>query len=1029
MTKIKKIILIFGVTLTLIFIFQNANNFTQAGLLLEPTCQDECSYIGQTQKRCSGKYVQKRTCGDYDSDPCLEWSSWQNYQDCGSDSWTNQYRCSGNWVQRKKIFKGCSNGKCYQRSKWINYQNCEEQGKVCEDGRCVWGCQDECFFPGQKRCVNDSNYQVCGNYDEDVCLEWSSPQSCGQDSCIGSTLRDYYCFLGKCSYRDTQCASQCFYCGDGVCNSECGESSSNCPQDCGYPELNVNCETSPNPAEIGEIVTFVANPSGGTGIYSYTWAGACQGDEKTCSVSFFQSGTYTAQVKVISGEQQKTTTCSVLVKEPECQCSCWSEWQNQGCGQGNCATNQMYQVRTRSCTPSGCDDEREERCVEHSSCQVRNDPVSGTLSVAPLSVCVGQQINLTITGQDDDGLLGFYAYYQGSWHWRDVQGISDTETWQIVENTLGTYSYCAQVYGKTPQGLSETANTSPYCINVEVSSCQPECINECSYTGQVRCYDYTHRQVCGNYDSDPCLEWSSPAICSGPTNCGYGSCAPTQKPSWYCSNGACAYNCVYDASCEPQPNYLACYQNDVWWFSPQGNLISKYQECGESYCDPWQEKYCQNNKVYQKRTCYNKGCANGACFTNSYIDTKLVETCSEDEVCSDGQCKKECECSSGPCCDGCHFKPSSAVCDVKIETQYGCPWGTGCGADVGKRTRSKFRYCSGKSSSCNGRWGNWTEWTSWRVADYCTINEICRPGYSKCQYRSACTRTYPTYIKHYKKVCVGNALFWYDSNNQQQEKYRDCNDDNTCTLDLCENGRCKFELKCDGTTCLIGSDDYCESCNHCGDGICNCEETICSCPQDCKIQGVTVSLLGKLEKEPREWRDEVEVEPEDIVDFLIVISNNGETTLKNLNVKIDLPSQIQYLNEAKSEGQFLLGDLENGVEIGEMPPKTIKTITFKGKILSREFLGDQNSFETLAHISADNLSATDPVRFVLKGPFAAKGLKGAMIAALKDILKGWLIWPLLILFGIVALFLAGFYLLFWLIRKRREKEMKASQSL
>jgi len=49
-----------------------------------------------------------------------------------------------------------------------------------------------------------------------------------------------------------------------------------------------------------------------------------------------------------------------------------------------------------------------------------------------------------------------------------------------------------------------------------------------------------------------------------------------------------------------------------------------------------------------------------------------------------------------------------------------------------------------------------------------------------------------------------------------------------------------------------------------------------------------------------------------------------------------------------------------------------------------------------------------------------------MIAALKDILKGWLIWLLLILLGIVALFMAGFYLLFWLVKKRREKTMKAT---
>ena len=1033
-----------------------------------PSCQNECSYSGQTQKRCYQNDVQKRVCGNYDSDPCLEWSSWQtiqdcgesgwtnkyrcsshylqrkyinrgcsnaqcyaneewrNYRDCGQDEWTNNYRCSGNWVQREKIKRGCSNNQCYQNSQWINYQNCEEEGKICQDGQCVWGCEDECSFIGQKRCANDSSYQICGNYDDDVCLEWSSPTSCGEDSCIGSTFRDYFCTgWGICTYQDTQCSSRCYSCGDGTCNSECGENSSNCPQDCGYPELNVSCYAQPNPAQVNENVSFIASVSGGTGNYTYLWSGACSGNQATCSTSFSQAGSYSSTITVTSGDQTKTASCCVIVNEPQCECSAWSNWQNQGCGQGGCAANQMYQIRTRDCNPDGCDIEQESRCVEDSTCQPQNDPVSGTLSVSPTSLCVGGQINLTISGQDDDGLSGFYAYFQGNWHWQDVSGTSGTKTWTIIENTPGVYTYCGQVYGKTPQGITETANTSPYCVNVNVSSCQPSCTNECSYVGQVRCYDSTHRQICGNYDSDACLEWSSPEVCSGPTNCGYGNCASNQRPSWYCSNGTCTYSCRYDSSCETPQNYLSCWQNDVWWFSGSTHQpLSKYQECGEDSCGDWQDKYCQGNKVYQKRICYERGCANGSCYSNQYTDTRLVEECAPDETCVDGECKKECECSSGPCCDGCHYKPATSVCDVEIDTQYGCPWGTGCGADVAKRTRSKFRYCSGNSASCNGRWGSWSEWSSWRVADYCTINEVCRPGYQKCQYRSSCASPGPSYIKHYRKVCIGNSLWWYDSNDQKQDKYRDCIDNNTCTQDFCENGKCIFELKCDGTTCPVGSQDYCQNCEHCGDGVCNCQEDICSCPQDCKIEGISISLLAKLEKQATEWQDEVKVEAGDIVDFLLVISNHGEETLSNLNVKIDLPSQIQYLDEAKSEGQAILGDLENGVNIGNIEPKTIKTITFKGKIASKELLHDISTLESLAYVQGDGLSASDSVKFTIKAPLAAGGLKGAMIAALKDILKGWLIWLLLILLGIVALFMAGFYLLFWLVKKRREKEMK-----
>jgi len=34
--------------------------------------------------------------------------------------------------------------------------------------------------------------------------------------------------------------------------------------------------------------------------------------------------------------------------------------------------------------------------------------------------------------------------------------------------------------------------------------------DECSYCGQRRWLDDFHYQICGNYDSDPCLDWSDP---------------------------------------------------------------------------------------------------------------------------------------------------------------------------------------------------------------------------------------------------------------------------------------------------------------------------------------------------------------------------------------------------------------------------------------------------------------------------------------------------------------------------------------
>jgi hypothetical protein len=50
----------------------------------ESPCQDECFSSGQEEKRCNGDNVEKRICGNYDSDPCLEWSPWEKIERCSN---------------------------------------------------------------------------------------------------------------------------------------------------------------------------------------------------------------------------------------------------------------------------------------------------------------------------------------------------------------------------------------------------------------------------------------------------------------------------------------------------------------------------------------------------------------------------------------------------------------------------------------------------------------------------------------------------------------------------------------------------------------------------------------------------------------------------------------------------------------------------------------------------------------------------------------------------------------------------------
>jgi len=110
------------------------------------TCADECAYIGQTET--SGDSY--KTCGNYDSDCCYEWSQW--------------------------------------------YTNEPTEPT----------CADECAYIGQHTCSGTSG-KTCGNYDSDCCYEWSSLQSCdsGCYSCGDGVCNS------ACGETSSNCSSDC----------------------------------------------------------------------------------------------------------------------------------------------------------------------------------------------------------------------------------------------------------------------------------------------------------------------------------------------------------------------------------------------------------------------------------------------------------------------------------------------------------------------------------------------------------------------------------------------------------------------------------------------------------------------------------------------------------------------------------------------------------------------------------------------------------------------------------------------------
>jgi len=87
----------------------------------------------------------------------------------------------------------------YPDTGYYNYAN------DCRDGRCYYECRNECSL-GDHQCSGTTG-RSCERFGSGDCALWSNYQSCD---------------------------SECYYCGDGDCDSTCGESQSSCPRDCGY---------------------------------------------------------------------------------------------------------------------------------------------------------------------------------------------------------------------------------------------------------------------------------------------------------------------------------------------------------------------------------------------------------------------------------------------------------------------------------------------------------------------------------------------------------------------------------------------------------------------------------------------------------------------------------------------------------------------------------------------------------------------------------------------------------------------------
>lgn len=122
----------------------------------------------------------------------------------------DQFCSNGQCIDTKEgcVQPSCNpqNSKQYcNRGAWLDCSN----GYICNSGQCIKNCVEECSPYGKKECLTQTGYKVCGNFDSDVCFEWSTQKSCGQDKvCTNNQCISENECISECSLNQKVCSGK-----------------------------------------------------------------------------------------------------------------------------------------------------------------------------------------------------------------------------------------------------------------------------------------------------------------------------------------------------------------------------------------------------------------------------------------------------------------------------------------------------------------------------------------------------------------------------------------------------------------------------------------------------------------------------------------------------------------------------------------------------------------------------------------------------------------------------------------------------
>jgi len=121
---------------------------------------------------------------------------------------------------------------------------------------------------------------------------------------------------------------------------------------------------------------------------------------------------------------------------------------------------------------------------------------------------------------------------------------------------------------------------------------------------------------------------------------------------------------------------------------------------------------------------------------------------------------------------------------------------------------------------------------------------------------------------------------------------------------------------------------------------------------------LSISKKGRnISQDKTSWVSTISAEPEDIIEFRIIVTSNGDEKAEDVIVRDSLPSRMEFFGNLKIGGSSSSKDIEDGIDIGDLSPDRTKTITYEVQLADEdEFSSGTTDLTNLARAWADNAS-------------------------------------------------------------------------